>query len=255
MNLSMTGALADAYKSGSQSARVVTETWGAENFYCPNCPSPSLKWLRAGTKAIDYRCPDCEFEYQLKSQRASIRNSVPDGDYKTMMDAVKNDATPNFYFMQYEFATWTVRNLLLVPHFAFPPSAIVKRNPTTPKDRRNPWIGCNIALSRIPIDARISLVVEKQIVPAMEVRKQFRRVKPLEQIPVAIRGWTLDVLNIARNLGKQEFTNDDIYAFERELKIVYPGNNTIRDQIRKQLQNLRDAELLLHVGSGRWRLP
>ncbi|HZL77418.1 MAG TPA: DpnI domain-containing protein [Candidatus Limnocylindrales bacterium] len=42
MNLSMTGSLADRFKSGSQKAGNVTEAWGAENFYCPNCSSPKL---------------------------------------------------------------------------------------------------------------------------------------------------------------------------------------------------------------------
>ncbi|MGD0207990.1 MAG: DpnI domain-containing protein [Verrucomicrobiota bacterium] len=32
----MTGKLAAAYQSGSQRARVVTESWGESNLYCPN---------------------------------------------------------------------------------------------------------------------------------------------------------------------------------------------------------------------------
>ncbi|MGA3145608.1 MAG: DpnI domain-containing protein [Verrucomicrobiota bacterium] len=32
----MTGELAAAYQSGSQRARVVTESWGESNLYCPN---------------------------------------------------------------------------------------------------------------------------------------------------------------------------------------------------------------------------
>ncbi|MGA9776678.1 MAG: DpnI domain-containing protein [Verrucomicrobiia bacterium] len=36
MNLSMTGALAAAYQSGAQRARVVTEAWGEKNLFCPN---------------------------------------------------------------------------------------------------------------------------------------------------------------------------------------------------------------------------
>ena len=54
MNLSMTGSLADRFKSGSQKAGNVTEAWGAENFYCPNCSSPKLDWLKPGTKAGDW---------------------------------------------------------------------------------------------------------------------------------------------------------------------------------------------------------
>ena len=75
-----------------------------------------------------------------------------------MMAAIRNDETPNFYFMQYDLATWSIRNLLLVPHFAFPPSAIIKRPPLSQTARRAGWIGCNIALNRILPDAWISIV-------------------------------------------------------------------------------------------------
>jgi type II restriction enzyme len=156
--------------------------------------------------------------------------------------------------MQYELATWSVKNLLLVPHFAFPPSAIIERKPLSPTARRAGWIGCNIALNRIPIEARISLVTERQVVSEKEVREKFKKVKPLKEISVAQRGWTLDVLNIVRRLGKPEFTNQDIYAFERELEKLHPGNRHIRDKIRQQLQNLAKAGLLLHAGRNDYRL-
>jgi type II restriction enzyme len=255
MNLSMRGELATAFKSGSQKAGNVTEAWGADNFYCPNCSSPKLDWLKPGTKAKDYKCPSCGFWYQLKSKKTRIGNSITDGAYDAMMEAIKNDETPSFYFLHYDLATWSVRNLLLVPHFAFPPSAIIKRKPLSQNARRAGWVGCNFALNRIPVEARIAIVTEKQIVPAKEVREKFKKVKPLKDISVKQRGWTLDVLNIVRNLSKPEFTNEDVYAFARELGKLHPDNRHVRDKIRQQLQVLRDAKLLLHVGSGVWRLP
>jgi type II restriction enzyme len=93
------------------------------------------------------------------------------------------------------------------------------------------------------------------ISPAAEVREQFRRVKPLKDISVTQRGWTLDVLNAIRRLGKTEFTTTDAYAFTRELEKLHPDNRHIKDKIRQQLQVLRDAGLLLHVERGSWRLP
>jgi len=96
-------------------------------------------------------------------------------------------------------------------------------------------------------------------------RERFRRVKPLKDIPITQRGWTLDVLNVVRRLVEEkrasalecggttplspdathrvipkrghvralqtEFTTADAYAFECELG------------------------LLVHVGRGEWRLP
>jgi type II restriction enzyme len=51
------------------------------------------------------------------------------------------------------------------------------------------------------------------------------------------------------------FTTADVYAFVRELEKLHPDNRHIRDKIRRQLQILRDAGLLLHVERGVWRLP
>ena len=85
MNLSMTGSLAAAYQSGSQRARVVTESWGESNLYCPNCSSPKLTWLEPGHPASDYKCPKCRFWFQLKSQKSRIGDSISDGAYAAMM--------------------------------------------------------------------------------------------------------------------------------------------------------------------------
>src|SRR6185436_14513494 len=141
MNLSMTGELAAVYKSNSQRARVVTEAWGEHNLYCPNCSSPKLDRQCHNTKVCDFVCPSCELRYQLKGQQSRIGKSVADGAYAAMMNAIRMDETPNFYFMHYDVATWSIRNLLLVPHFAFPPSAIIKRKPLAVTARRAGWIG------------------------------------------------------------------------------------------------------------------
>ena len=248
----MSGALASAYRSGAQRARVVTETWGAENLYCPNCSSPKLSRLRNNTKASDYSCESCGSWYQLKGQQSRIGNRINDGAYAAMVEAILRDETPNFYFMQYDLATWRVRNLLLVPSFAFPLSAIIKRKPLSPIARRAGWIGCNIALNYIPAEARIVIVAESQIAPENEVRANFHRVKPLSEIKAKERGWTLDVLNAVRRLGKSEFKTSDAYSFVREMEQLHPDNRHVRDKIRQQLQVLRDRGFLAQVERGTW---
>jgi len=252
----MTGDLAAAYRSGAQRARVVTESWGESNLYCPNCSSPKLTWLEPGHPASDYSCPACGFWYQLKSQKSRIGDSITDGAYAAMMNAIHHDEMPSLYFLHYDLASWSVKNLLLVPSFAFPPSAIIKRNPTTPKGRSKPWIGCNFALSRIPGSARIPVVNEGAISPPAKVREQYQLVrKQVEGLTVKQRGWRLDVLRVIQSLGQKEFSTSDAYAFERELEQLHPENRNVRAKIRQQLQELRDRNVLLHIDRNRWRLP
>jgi type II restriction enzyme len=38
------------------------------------------------------------------------------------------------------------------------------------------------------------------------------------------------------------------------LEKLHPDNRHVKDKIRQQLQALRDAGLLLHIGRGEWRL-
>ena len=254
MNLSMVSALADAYRSNSQRARVITEAWGEQNLYCPNCASENISRLRNNTKAFDYRCPGCAFDYQLKGQQSRIGDRVNDGAYRAMMDAIRQDATPNFFFMQYELADWSVKNLLLVPSFAFPESAIIKRNPLSPTARRAGWVGCNIALNRIPFDARIPVVNNGAVIPASEVRAKYQHVKPLKELKAKQRGWTLDVLTAVRRLGKTQFTTSETYDFARELEELHPDNRHVKDKIRQQLQVLRDRGFLVQVERGVWSL-
>src|SRR5262249_38071767 len=116
------------------------------------------------------------------------------------------------------------------------------------------WTGCNIALNRIPADARITIVSECQVTTPNDVRDRFRRIRPLREIPVRNRGWTLDVLNAVRTLGQSEFTTEDAYKLVPQLERLHPDNRHVREKLRQQLQLLRDSRLLIHVERGHWRL-
>ncbi len=251
----MTAELAAAYKSGCQQTRVVTEYWGEHNLYCPNCPSDNLTRLPSNTKASDFGCPSCDFWFQLKGQRTKIGKSIADGSYSALIQAVGNDRAPSFYFLHYDLQTWTVRNLLLVPHFAFPVSAIVKRKPLSSTARRAGWVGCFIFLPNIPHEARIDIIKDGTASRPEDVRDKFRRISSVKNLPRPSRGWTLDVLTAVRSLGKTEFTTRDAYSIENALSALHPNNNNIRPKIRQQLQVLRNAKLLHHVGKGLWRIP
>lgn len=171
-----------------------------------------------------------------------------------MLSSLKSDSAPNLFLLQYDRIAWTVVDLVLVPHFALSPSALEQRRPLGPTARRAGWVGCFIVLSNIPPDARIPIVRAGKPLLSGSVREQFQRLKPLQSIGPAERGWTLDVFNIVRGLGREEFSNADIYAESWRLAKLHPQNRHINDKIRQQLQFLRNAGLLFHVERGKWRL-
>ena len=244
----------DRYKSGSKRARVGTEYSGAENFFCPACESPKLTRAPHNTAAIDYDCPSCGSPFQLKSQSRFLGTKIVDAAYSEMKKAILADRTPNLFVMHYDLTAWSVRNVILVPHFAFSLSVVECRPPLPPTARRAGWIGCNILLGQIPQDARIPIVTNGEFHPRRKVRDAYNRLRPLEKLKVEKRGWTLDVLNVVRSLGKTEFKLSDVYGHSEELTKIHPKNHHVDDKIRQQLQELRDMHILEFVKPGFYRL-
>src|SRR5690242_16937084 len=129
MHLQMPAELAMRYKSKSQQARVVTEAWGKEELFCANCDSKSLSSTPANNRAIDFVCPVCSAPFQLKAKNGAIGSALGDGAFAAMVAAIREDRTPNLLVLSYDLPAWSVRDLILIPHFAFPESAIIKRRP------------------------------------------------------------------------------------------------------------------------------
>jgi type II restriction enzyme len=255
MKIIMNARLAGHCHNGSQRARIITETWGETNLYCPNCTQSHLTRLGNNAKVSDYHCTHCNLFYQLKSQKKPLGKQVAGASYSAMIAALRNNSTPNFYFLQYDIATWRVKNLLLIPSFAFPESAIIKRKPLSATHPQPGLVMCNISLVQIPVEARIAVIIDHHVVPAATVREKYHRLKPLAALPTQKRGWTLDVLNAIHTLGQSEFTNDDAYRLVPKLQAIYPGNHYIKDKIRQQLQVLRDSGLLIHRARSLWQFP
>jgi type II restriction enzyme len=254
VQIALPGGGLDAYKSKSQRARIATESWAESNLFCPNCSSPELISAEVGTPVIDFTCPKCAATYQLKSQSSAFSGRIVDAAYSSMVRAIMEDRTPNLYALHYRLAGWQVANVILIPRFAFPLSAIEKRKPLAATARRAGWVGCNILLQAIPEDARIKIVSDgKPVAPAV-VRAQYARVRPLAKIKAEQRGWTLDVLNVVRSLKKPEFDLADVYKADAKLAKLHPANRHVRDKIRQQLQVLRDLGILTFLGGGEYRL-
>jgi type II restriction enzyme len=254
VQVALPGGGLDAYKSKSQRARIATESWAESNLYCPNCTSRALDSVTAGTPVVDFTCPRCAATFQLKSQSATFSTRIVDAAYSSMVRAIMEDRTPNLFALHYGISNWVVENVILIPHFAFPLSAIEKRKPLASTARRAGWEGCNILLHAIPPDARIKIVSNgKPVAPAV-VREQYARVRPLAKLDAKQRGWTLDVLNIVRSIGKPEFDLAEVYKSEAKLAKLHPANRHVRDKIRQQLQVLRNLGLLEFLGRGEYRI-
>jgi type II restriction enzyme len=86
------------------------------------------------------------------------------------------------------------------------------------------------------------------------VRAQYARIRPLAKLDAKQRGWTLDVLNVVRSLGKPEFNLSEVYESEEKLAKLHPANRHVRDKIRQQLQVLRDLDILEFLRPGEYRI-
>jgi len=252
MNLQCRVDLAANYKAGSQIARVLSEDWCTRELYCPACDSNRLTGSKPNNPAVDFECAKCDQPFQLKSLRNWNPRKIVDAGYAAMLRAIRADRTPNLLLLQYS-STWLVQNLLLIPRMFFTES-VEKRKPLGPGARRAGWIGCNILLGEIPPDGKIPIICFGVPVRKERVREEFSRVKQLADLPPSLRGWTLDVLRVVRQLGKPAFTLEDMYVFEPELKALHPKNQNVRPKIRQQLQVLRDLGLLRFGAKGNYYL-
>jgi type II restriction enzyme len=252
MNLNLPIEIAQGYKSASQIARVITEAWTLSNMYCPVCTSNKLLDTKLGTEAIDFVCSLCDAPFQLKALNKKIGHKIVDAAYEAMMRAINRNRLPHFLFLSYNLNRYIVNDLLLVPNFCISASSIEKRNPLKSTARRAGWIGCNILLDYVPPDGRIPIISSGEIIPKSLVRSGYNQVKPLADLPVKARGWTLDIFTALRTLEKKEFNIDEAYSFEKILSEKHPENKHVRPKIRQQLQVLRDFGLIEFKGQGHY---
>jgi len=253
MNLQCALELSSAYTSASQVARILTEDWCTRELYCPACDSSRLSASKANTPALDFSCPECEQLYQLKGLKKWNPKKIVDAGYEAMIRSIRADRIPNLLVLQYS-RDWSIQNLMVIPRVFFSESVIEKRPPLGPGARRAGWVGCNILLSQIPEDGKINVVSAGREVPQRYVRDEYSRIKKLAELPPSLRGWTVDVLRVIRELRKPRFSLQDLYGFEAELKNLHPKNLNVRPKIRQQLQVLRDLGLLEFASPGNYTL-
>lgn len=246
------GDLATPYTSSSQRARVVTEAWVAANGYCLACESDRLNPTRRNTQSRDFECSICSHPYELKSAASPFGRRVVDGAYGAMMRRVQTGTVPSFLLLQYS-PNWSIVNFKAIHHVLITPEAIEQRNALSPTARRAGWIGCNILLTGIPLEGKISLIIDGVPVPKEESRKRFAEAEALSILSPENRSWTSSFLILLRTIRRTTFTIQDAYSLEPQLKALFPSNRHIRAKIRQQLQVLRDAGLLSFESRGSYK--
>lgn len=255
MDLTFDVKKADSYTSPSQRIRVMSEHWAHSHAYCPNCGQVDFEKYKSNKPVADFFCSNCKEDYELKSKKERIAGKILDGAYRTMIERLESSNNPNLFLLNYNSASLEVLNFLVVPKHFFVPAIIEKRKPLSPTARRANWVGCNILLTGIPQTGKIYFVKNGVVEPKKKVLSEWKKTLFLrEEKEVSAKGWMLDVMKCVEDLGKKEFTLDDVYAFEDELKIKHPDNRHIKDKIRQQLQVLRDKGYLEFLQRGRYKL-
>lgn len=253
MQLSLNFNLATKFKSGSQIARIVTEKWVENNMFCPRCGNIKLNRFENNRPVADFFCENCNHEYELKSKRGPIKTKINDGAYSTMIERITSSQNPDFFFMSYSTQEMIVKDFVVIPKIFFTPSVIEKRKPLSSDAKRTGWVGCNIILSDIPKQGRITIVQNTKILNKDIVIKKFQNAEKLFISDIEKRGWLFDVLLCVNQIQNNEFNLNEIYTFEETLHDKHPLNNNILPKIRQQLQILRDKGFIEFLGNGRYK--
>lgn len=253
MNLKLNTLLANSYLSNSQIARVLTENWVKENSFCPNCGACEISQYSNNKPVADFFCSFCREDFELKSKNGKLGRKINDGAYSKMIERIESQENPNFFFLTYNRKDYLVNNFLIIPKHFFQSEIIEKRKPLAETAKRANWIGCNIDLQQIPDLGRIFLIKNSIIADKIDVLETWSKTVLLRNKSVEAKGWTLDVLKCIDKISSNEFSLDDIYKFEGELKLKHPENNFVKDKIRQQLQCLRDMNIIEFVSKGKYR--
>jgi type II restriction enzyme len=80
---------------------------------------------------------------------------VISSEYFTLIERLKSDTQPHFFFLHYLESNYQVNNFFVVPKYFFIPEIIEKRKPLSEKARRAGWTGSNILFSKIPEIAKV----------------------------------------------------------------------------------------------------
>lgn len=202
----------------------------------------------------DFFCAGCQEEYELKSKKGKLGNQLQDGAFNRKCERLAASNNPNLFVLNYDLKNLAVTNLLIIPKHFFIRDFIRERKPLAESARRAGWIGSNILLGKIPDSGKIHIVRDGILQPKGSVLAEWKRTLFLRDESLDARGWLIEVMKCVDNIGKKEFSLDEVYAYESTLQRLYPNNQHVKQKIRQQLQVLRDSGYLDFVSRGLYRL-
>ncbi|HET8638529.1 MAG TPA: DpnI domain-containing protein, partial [Acidobacteriaceae bacterium] len=135
MQLICDQTVALAYKSASQRARVISESWFGENAYCLACSSESLNRSAPNTVATDFSCDSCGHLYELKTFLQRPFKSLVDGAYASLMRRITANAAPTLCLLERN-ENWVVTSLTAIHSSFLTPFVVEQRRPLGPSARR-----------------------------------------------------------------------------------------------------------------------
>ena len=259
MDLTLDASVAEGFSSRSQIARIITEQWAENNFYCLGCSSEEVLPNRPGTPVHDFRCASCQARYQLKSKNGRHGRVIVNSAYYPKIQAIRQGTAPNYAFLDYDRDRLKVTNLFVVPGHFITESIVQQRPPLPPTARRAGWIGSNLLLAKLPPEGKVRLVTDSYVEDPNIVRLTWNKFSFLKSDHRALQGWGAEVLAAVRELQtitrNNRFTLKAFYSmFGEYLSSLHPENHHVNAKIRQQLQLLRDHGILEFLGSGRYRI-
>lgn len=253
MDLSLNLKYAEGFKDKPHKTQALTENWIKDNMYCPRCGADLLSKAKNNAPVLDFTCPLCHQGFELKSTSKKFNSKIIAANYNTMLERIKSDTNPDFFFLNYRDIDYTVTNLFFVPKQFITPSVIEEREPLSENAKQAGWKGCYILLNRIPTDGIVYIVKDRVIAKKEDVISKLRRTTFLKDFNWSKRKWVVDVMRCLDKINADEFNLSDVYEFEDELHALYPNNNHVQDKIRQELQELRDMGYIEFCGRGNYR--
>lgn len=86
----------------------MTGEWVSRSGFCPSC-GRALSQFGNNKPVADFYCVNCSEEYELKSKHGEVGKKIVDGAYATMIQRLRSENNPNFFFLTYDKSTLGVR--------------------------------------------------------------------------------------------------------------------------------------------------